>query len=153
MMPQADDLDVVCVCRRPEHKPTPERPSLWETNRHGEKAESYERRLRQARILCKSCPMLEHCESELSRMEKEGASVDGIMAGRFSDVKTHGGMRDGAFTTVFCQGCKLVLIPQAKRGQIARAGRVQHVGEGLCAVCHPKYSRAARKNKTTRRAA
>ena len=151
MMPQADDLDVMCVCRRPEHKPTAVRLSLWETNREGERSESYEPRLRQARVLCRSCPMLDHCESELSRMEKKGIPVDGIMAGRFSDVKTHGGMKSGAFTTVSCQGCHLTLIPQAKRGQIARAGRVQHVGEGLCALCFPKYSRAAR--KTTRRAA
>lgn len=146
-----DHLDAVCVCRRPEHKPTRKNPSVWESNREGEKAESWERRHRQARVLCRSCPMLDACETELSRLEKEGKPVDGIVAGRYCDIPVHAGPRQHAFTTVTCRGCQERIIPQAKADAPWHPGKVLHVGEGLCENCFPRYSRAAR--KTTRRAA
>lgn len=132
------------LCWMEENRPPAGRPSPWDGRWHGEKAEMVLRRHQVARLACAQCPRLEDCEATLSDFEKEGAGVDGIMAGRLCDVVVHGG--NPVAIQSHCRACREKMQPQAKapKGKVLHHERF-HVGEGMCNKCHPQFSRAARR--------
>lgn len=112
------------------------------------------RRHEQARRLCQRCPILDACEHYLSDMERAGISVDGIVAGRYSDTppgnwkhgpaKLPSGNEEGVQTR--CRACRAPMWPQATNpARIADLGGPQHAGEGLCEPCFTQFARHVRK--------
>lgn len=132
-------LDVSGFCQLPQHKPTSETPTLWESKRGHEKWPEVEDRHREARILCRRCPLIAVCEQALSDYEKDSKEVDGVMAGRYCDVGFSSLPQERQSK---CAGCGIRLHRQGSPKNIPR-GRRRHVGEGLCDECHPKFGRAA----------
>lgn len=126
------------ICVHPRFRSSIEAPSLWESRRdsmrelHSVVAERH----RQAKVLCKMCPLLRQCEQALSDFEKAGTPVDGVMAGRYADTGGYHGSKVNVLKV--CEGCGQRMIPQRKKPQ---PDQRQHVGEGLCQDCYPMFGR------------
>lgn len=134
------------VCASRHLQPTAEVPSLWESRRRWESPEQVEARHQQARIICRRCPALEACEAALSAMERGRFDVDGVMAGRFSDVRPGVSGKKLSEVQRRCLGCRNVMGPQTgPHANTRKQYGCWHAGEGLCDVCHPRLSRAARR--------
>lgn len=118
--------------------------SPWDGRCPNEGTDEVQARHDIARLQCHRCPLLAACEKALSDMEKQGLRVDGVMAGRYSDVLIASVERD--FTQTHCRGCKTPLSPQGgpSRNRTLPAGTSQHLGEGLCEQCYPRLARAVR---------
>ena len=118
--------------------------SPWDGRCPNEGTDEVQARHDIARLQCHRCPLLAACEKALSDMEKQGLRVDGVMAGRYSDVLIASAERD--FTQTHCRGCKTPLRPQGgpSRNRTLPAGTSQHLGEGLCEQCYPRLARAVR---------
>lgn len=127
------------LCRHPRYQRRGR--NLWET-RPKEPTEQRRERHAQARMLCQSCPLLEACEAALSDLEVQGLGVDGVMAGRMSDVPGYGVVEKQDR----CRVCGLRLQPQKRVAEKRRLlpGQRPHVGEGLCDRCYPEHHRQAR---------
>lgn len=128
------------ICGQESYASTRSLPSPWESQRTVEKQYEAEKRHRRARVLCYKCPLFDACERALSDMERAGISVDGVMAGRYSDIP----LADG-YTSTFqseCIACGAGLIPQHRRPRkkFPKSAK-RHVGEGLCEECYPLLSR------------
>ena len=99
-----------------------------------------------ARVLCLQCPLLEACEDYLSACEQEGLAVDGVIAGRFSDVYAGNWQLEHQIQS-HCLGCQTHMLPQKvpprRDPEQFRSLRRKHVGEGLCDQCYPALSRRA----------
>ena len=134
-------------CQHPDNEPEPGSPNLWESAAWQERGPSVTTRNARARMECARCPALDACEADLTDHERAGIHIDGIMAGRYSDVKS-GYFAGGR--TVHCRACGVLLVPQARAHEPIYGNLRLHAGEGLCVLCHPTKSRAA---TTTRRAA
>ena len=141
------------ICQRPEHQSAPGEPSLWESQMPWERRlkgqeDPVEARHAKARIECASCPLLEPCESYLADLEERGLSVDGVVAGRYSDAFQKGWTRprDRSWTQARCRVCSELMWPRATPPEkITPELPRQHQGEGLCDRCHPRFSRQARR--------
>lgn len=72
-------------------------------------------------------------------MERLGMRVDGVCAGRYSDVPPRGGAKTFVQTT--CRVCGCEMKPQV----VGEEGDTVHQGEGLCGRCYPVFSRKIRK--------
>lgn len=129
------------LCRRNRTKG---KPSLWDDRLPNEKTEDLLKRNHQARLLCNQCQLLDQCETYLTEFEKEGLPIAGVIAGRYSDVRTHHNS-DNTTTQTTCKTCEIKLIPQARKNKKPHKNIALHAGEGLCTQCFPKYSRTARK--------
>lgn len=104
-----------------------------------------QRRWQQARLLCAQCPLLDACERYLADYEAKGIYIDGVVAGRFSDVD-HPHIKN-EHRQATCLGCGEMMRPRrradaplVKHEHLERS----HVGEGLCDKCYPIMSRKAR---------
>ncbi len=121
----------------------------WDGARPGEEGRRVKQRHKWAAESCEDCVVLQACEMALSAMEKESLHVEGVMAGRYSDVRNPL-VRKEEFRQTACRFCKTVMKPQGdpawwNRSAAKRAGNFrQHVGEGLCSECFPTRSRKAR---------
>lgn len=127
-------------CARCWHKRWPG-GSPWDGRRGGEDSESVKQRHRIARIECHHCPLINACESYLAATERNGEYVDGVVAGRYSDVRPP--QTDGQFRQSSCLGCAKDMCPQSPRHRPVMPRR-QHAGEGLCQVCWPEFRRRPR---------
>ena len=123
----------------------------WDGPRPSEETVKVRQRHTMARTFCQSCVLLDACETALSDMEKADIHVEGVMAGRYTDVRGHGQTaRQHEFRQADCRFCGIVIKPQAdatwwKKSAARRAGKFGlHAGEGLCEGCFPKASRKAR---------
>lgn len=120
----------------------------WDGARPGEETEKVKLRNSKARAFCQSCVLLDACESALSDMEKGALHVEGVMAGRYTDVRNRGDRAE--MRQKECRFCGVLLKPQGEaewwKKTAARVGDNfrQHSGEGLCVDCFPKASRKAR---------
>lgn len=120
------------------------RISPWDGRAPKEASEDVQKRHEYARTQCHRCPLLHACERALSDMEKKRLRVDGVMAGRYSDVATNSG--EDEFTQLHCRGCTTPLLPQGgieHRRKVPHGAR-RHLGEGLCEQCYPRLARAVR---------
>lgn len=108
----------------------------------------------EARLLCQRCPVLDACENYLSDMEKRGISVNGVVAGRYSDTPPGGWEKGPAKIPsadineqqTTCRACREPMWPQITAPErVAKQGGRQHKGEGLCDLCHPRFARQVRK--------
>lgn len=118
--------------------------SPWDGRAPNEAREAVLARHEIARVQCQRCPLLTACERALSDMEKQSLRVDGVMAGRYSDVATHSGEHE--FAQLRCRGCNAPLLPQGgthNRRKVPLGAR-QHLGEGLCEECYLRLARAVR---------
>ena len=132
-------VDVSGICQLPEHRPISGQPTLWESKRGHEPWSEVEARHREARILCRRCPLISACEQALSEHERDSESIDGVMAGRYCDVGFSSPPQE---IQRQCAACGIRLHRQGSRRPIP-AGRRRHVGEGLCVECHPAFGRWA----------
>lgn len=115
----------------------------WDGRRQGEESDSVRARHAYARQECMRCPLLDACEAYLSDQETDGTRVDGITAGRYSDVNPHE-PSDVAFQQTTCRGCQESMRPQRTPAKPPRlTPRKKHRGEGLCQDCWPNLSRQA----------
>ncbi|EEI16333.1 hypothetical protein HMPREF0298_1919 [Corynebacterium lipophiloflavum DSM 44291] len=112
---------------------------MWDGRRPKEPTQQVHDRHTEAKLLCRRCPLLTACERALSDLERAGLHVDGVMAGRYSDVRSHMLRNEAQFHQTTCRGCAAPLIPQggvgAKTKPPPKARR--HIGEGLCEDCYP----------------
>ena len=117
----------------------------WDGRNPGEPSAEVRDRHEQARRKCHRCPLLTACERALSDMEKDVLRVDGVMAGRYSDVKPYN-HTDLEFTQSTCRGCQHPLLPRGTVSQNRKHpdGARRHIGEGLCEDCYPRLARAVR---------
>ncbi len=125
--------------------------SPWDGRRPSEPTEDTLARHEKARLICRRCPLITACERALSDLERQALRVDGVMAGRYSDV--HPGVAGGesAFCQRVCRGCQVPLIPQGTihpRTKIPADAR-PHLGEGLCEDCYPWLALATGKQPPT----
>lgn len=120
--------------------------SPWDGRRGGEGTKSVLIRHEEARILCRRCPLIDACERALGDMEDQALNVDGVMAGRYADVRPQM-VADGIFCQTNCRGCGNSLIPRAGVHLNAkpRPGARPHVGEGLCEDCWPDLALSTRR--------
>lgn len=147
------DDGVLGVCQRPENQSAPGEPSLWESQmpweRRAKKAvDTFKARHVKARIECSRCPLLEPCERYLSDMEERGLRVDGVVAGRYSDVSQYGYSkpRDEIGNQSRCRVCREFMWPRAAPpDKLTPDIPRQHQGEGLCDLCHRRFSRQERR--------
>lgn len=105
---------------------------LWDGQRRFEKVEEMKRRHSRARIMCWRCPALEDCETRLLEHERRLEHIDGVVAGRYSIVRSdfNGNQQK------LCAGCARPLeIPNSRQTGIP------HAGEGLCQECYPEFGR------------
>lgn len=118
----------------------------WDGRRPHEETEQVLDRHRQARILCRRCLLLDACERALADMEAQRLHVDGVMAGRYSDVRSQANT-DAAMRQTSCRGCCVPLIPRGGQYVTAkpRPGARPHVGEGLCEDCWPWLALSTRR--------
>lgn len=127
------------ICQREEYRNPSSGIRLWESMHPREKSESVNHRHRNARILCRRCPLLDACEKYLTQCELAGASVDGVVAGRYCDVRVWGSV---ARYQSHCEGCGCPLIPREPGTRAAFGeGARRHAGEGLCKKCFPLLRR------------
>lgn len=105
-----------------------------------------EQRWQEARLLCAQCPVLDACEAYVSDLEEQGVYIDGVVAGRFSDVDAAHVINDCRQDR--CCGCGQRMLPRRHQGSsdLAKHEGIErvHVGEGLCDQCWPIMSRKAR---------
>lgn len=141
---------LIGTCQLPRARSTGADVSLWESRRSREDKDSVGQRHLRARLECWVCPVLEACEAALTDMERQGQHVDGVMAARYSDVKSRDAL---GIHQAKCRGCHVSLWPQAKDPDQMPSGRLRHVGEGLCETCWPAFSRSAHNNTNQRRTA
>lgn len=128
------------ICQRAEHRT--DRPKLWDPRAQGETPAQRDYRHRQARLLCRQCPMLRACEEYLSQLERDSISIVGVVAGRYPDYYRTGVSNIEEVQTC-CRICQKPMIRQGKR---ATKRKRQHKGEGLCSKCWPHmHSRGARR--------
>lgn len=127
------------------HKRQTGKVSQWDGRQPQEPTTSVLARHERARLQCHHCPLLNACERALSEMEKKGLRVDGVMAGRYSDVLDYS-KAERDLTQTNCRGCQATMRPQGRIGNSRRLPEQtrQHAGEGLCEDCYPRLSRAAR---------
>lgn len=130
-------------CRLSTLTPPRGTPNLWESGVHRESASSVEYRHARAAAECRRCPVLDACEERLSDYERRSIHIDGITAGRLSDVRTAHKQSLGVHTTTHCRICRERMLPQAKADQHLAPGQKLHAGEGLCMICFRTHSRAA----------
>lgn len=125
--------------------------NVWET-RFGERPELREQRHAKARALCSLCPVLEQCEEFLRTTEAKGILIDGIVAGRTSDVQFTGWGEKNFVVLRRCRACDVRLQPRrlGASGRALRPGQRPHRGEGLCDLCFPRFSRVARGKEVIR---
>ena len=147
--------DGMGLCQQSAARPTEEHLSLWESRRDSSNpacaetnADAAARHAR-ARAECSRCPLLDICEQALSDMERHGVLVDGVMAGRFSDLARASNGQPLASARI-CRGCRREMAPQIDRWRTRRRSELIHQGEGLCQHCWPRFSRTARHHTTTR---
>lgn len=119
--------------------------SPWDGSHPGESSEDVLARHEEARLRCHHCPLLEACERALSDMEKQALRVDGVMAGRYSDVAAYSNA-ERRYVQTTCRGCHTHLRPQGNVSYKRKlpAGARDHRGEGLCDQCYPRLARAVR---------
>lgn len=129
-------LEGIGICQQAEHRPKPGVPSLWDSMHGREPWEHVQKRHREARILCRKCPLLFACEQALSDYEKHSEEVDGVMAARYCDVGYSSSSRE---RQTHCSGCQVRLHRQGSTRKM-RASHRRHVGEGLCSECYPQFS-------------
>lgn len=125
----------------------------WDGRAPRESTEEVAARHEKARLICHRCPLLAACEQALSAMERQGLRIDGVMAGRYSDVRDSLGSREDGFRQAECRGCQVPLLPMRSNSWRVKppAGARQHVGEGLCSECYPQLARfSAALSATTR---
>ena len=117
--------------------------SPWDGSHPRESYEEVFARHEEARLRCHRCPLLEACERALSDMEKQSLRVDGVMAGRYSDVIAYSN-GERRFVQTTCRGCSTPLRPQGdvSNNRKFSAGARDHRGEGLCDQCYPRLARA-----------
>lgn len=141
-----DETKALCWRKRHATTPTP-----WEGRLPKEPSEDVRIRHDQARIQCHLCPLLNACERALTAMEKRALRVDGVMAGRYSDVYPYSHV-DNEFTQTTCRGCHAQLKPQGPVSNNRKSPKEarNHQGEGLCDKCYPKLARAIRHQPTKR---
>lgn len=121
--------------------------SPWDGRRPGEETTSVAERHAVARQECMRCPLLDKCEHYLTDQETEGARVDGVIAGRYSDVDPLS-KNEHQFWQTTCRGCEKDMIPMRPTGSKRSRGlRRKHTGEGLCDECFPVLSRQATRPK------
>ena len=119
--------------------------SPWDGSHPRESYEEVFARHEEARLRCHRCPLLAACERALSDMEKQSLRVDGVMAGRYSDVIAYSN-GERRFVQTTCRGCRAPLRPQGDVSNNRKfpAGARDHRGEGLCDQCYPRLARAVR---------
>ncbi len=111
-----------------------ESAGYWEGRRAYEKTEELERRHSRARILCWRCPALEECEARLVEFEENLEHVDGVVAGRYSIIRTE-------FKGTLQKLCACCASPLKGAHEPAKKRGVLHAGEGLCEKCYPMMRR------------
>lgn len=121
----------------------------WDGPRPDEESVRVRQRHSKARSFCQRCVLLEVCEEALSDMERASIHVEGVMAGRYSDVRGYGqSSRDREFRQANCKFCGVVMRPQAPSQQrdlkTITVQFARHMGEGLCEGCWPTKRRARR---------
>lgn len=138
----------VGFCQMQANRPRADWISPWEGRRNRELTEAVLHRHKVAQLACRRCPVLEDCEEMLSAHEREGLGIDGIVAGRYTDVVEwwHSRSGESTFFQQRCVACKEKMAPQRGYRGRPRTRRIRtHVGEGLCGECFPSFSRAARR--------
>lgn len=138
----------VGVCQYQANRPRADWISPWEGRRERELTAAVRHRHHVAKLACARCPLLEECEQMLADHERQGLGIDGVVAGRYTDVVDWWHNREGEreFYQQRCQACKEKMAPQRGYRGRPRTRRIRtHVGEGLCADCWPSFSRAARR--------
>ena len=136
------DDEPLGVCQQKHYRGN----NLWEGRRATETEDDVAERHRIAKILCHRCPLLDVCEHALYDMERQGLRVDGVMAGRYSDVWTVVNKAHGEYQH-YCRGCGEKMVRAART---PKPGQLAHCGQGLCSECYPAL---ARKQSPTKRAA
>lgn len=126
------------ICRIRRRQMDADGVDLWEGVVDKENFRKLEARHVKARLLCARCPVLEECEEYLSDLERKGKRVDGVCAGRYSDVPPRGSAR--ACVQLNCRTCGQPMAPQAEGVD----PETTHQGEGLCGNCYPLFSRKTR---------
>ncbi|CAB0541588.1 hypothetical protein CIP107532_00139 [Corynebacterium diphtheriae] len=120
--------------------------SPWDSRLAKESTPEMLARHAQAKTLCFTCPLLEECERMLQKFEAEGLRIDGVIAGRYCDVRGRGsiGIED---TLTNCLVCGSQLEPRSgfKVKRPPRKARA-HAGEGLCTECYQTFSREVRQS-------
>ncbi|RSZ61523.1 hypothetical protein EAH68_12725 [Corynebacterium hylobatis] len=139
--------DVLGICQLTANRARPDRPSLWDSRYTGEKIPDVLARHKAARLACVHCPLLNACEAMLSDHEAQGIHIEGVVAGRHTDFVAHWAKQDSDLVQTECRGCRRPLQPQKDRDRPLRGAQRPHVGEGMCEVCYPRFSRAARQKK------
>lgn len=129
-------LEGTGICQQSGHRPTAETPSLWDSRQRLESLEDAQYRHREARILCRKCPLLTACEQALSDYEKHSEEVDGVMAARYCDIGYSTGLKE---RQTHCSACRRRLHRQGSKRRL-RSDHRRHVGEGLCSECYPQFS-------------
>ena len=127
--------DALChqsVRRSPDHR------NLWESHHFRESTETMRARHEIARAYCAQCPLLNSCEEMLSACEAEGTFIDGVVAGRYTVLQSHGHHQPRQEK---CKVCGVKLWPPNTRRQRLFPGEAKHAGEGLCEQCFPMASR------------
>lgn len=142
------------ICQRPKYRRAIKRGEVipWDAHQPNTAYLATKHRQEYARILCQQCPMLEACEQRLSHLERRGLSVDGIVAGRVSDVPSHLWQyiprslpKKAPGVLTHCRACGTNMWPQCAASDQVRASTApQHKGEGLCDRCWPTHTRANR---------
>lgn len=135
-----EETAALCWYKRQTGKVSP-----WDGSRPLESSEEVLARHKEARLRCHRCPLLEACERALSDMEKQNLRVDGVMAGRYSDVLAYSNA-ERRYAQTNCRGCHAPLRPQGgvSTNRKIPAGARDHRGEGLCDQCYPRLARAVR---------
>lgn len=136
------------TCQLRANHPTAKWVSPWEGRRQGELTAAVLHRHQAAKVACALCPRLEACEAFLSDFEKKDIEIDGIVAGRYSDVTSwwrRGRQEETSFIQSTCRACQEEMKPQARARRYQNPATRRHVGEGMCDQCHPVFSRAARR--------
>lgn len=129
-------LEGIGICQQAEYRRQPGAPGLWDSMHGREAWEDVQKRHREARILCRKCPLLFACEQALSDYERHSEGVDGVMAARYSDVSYSSNARE---RQTHCSGCQVRLHRQGSTRAV-RASHRRHVGEGLCSECYPQFA-------------
>lgn len=118
--------------------------SLWDTRLPKESTQEMIARNLRAKLICHQCPLLEPCEKYLSACEQQDLPITGVIAGRYSDVRTRHMANDLMTLQRTCRACSAELIPQSGKTHYVSPQARAHKGEGLCEQCFPIFSRTAR---------